>query len=139
LQKTSFDFGKTGIFYENEDLKKSDGADEGILKIGFSQTIEFPTTYFAQSKYNKQYTLLAQANLENSGKELIQNVQSAYYYLWYTVSRQELLQHQDSLFADFEAAAALRFQAGETNKLSCYQPKPGIKRYNLTCRPLIRS
>ena len=131
LQKTSFDFGKTGIFYENEDLKKSDGADEGILKIGFSQTIEFPTTYFAQSKYNKQNTLLAEVNLANTRKELVQNVQSAYFNLWYTVSRQELLQQQDSLFAEFEAAAALRFQAGETNKLEMLSAKAKHKEIQL--------
>ncbi|HLG35973.1 MAG TPA: CusA/CzcA family heavy metal efflux RND transporter, partial [Bacteroidia bacterium] len=117
LQKTSFDFGKTGLFYENEDLRKDKATDEGILKIGFSQSIDFPTTYFAQSKFNKQNTLLAKTNLSLTEKDLLLNVRSAYFNLWYTSAVQNLLKQQDSIYTDFENAATLRFTSGETNKL----------------------
>jgi len=117
LQKSSFDFGKTGVFFENEDLRKDDADEKGILKIGFSQSIEFPSLYFAQHKYNKQNTLIAKTNLSLTEKELLRNVRSAYYNLWFAVSRQSLLKQQDSVYTDFENAATLRFQTGETNKL----------------------
>jgi heavy metal efflux system protein len=52
LKKTAFDPGKTGIFFENEDLIKNEPDNHGVLKIGVTQTIDFPTTYFAQNKLN---------------------------------------------------------------------------------------
>ena len=116
LQKTAFDFGKTGVFYENEDLIK-DNDSEGIQKIGFSQTIDFPVTLFAQSKYNRQSTRIAKTNHSLSQKELLQNVRSAYFNLWYAVEKQKLFQQQDSIFTDFHNAASLRFSTGEIGKL----------------------
>jgi len=116
LQKTAFDFGRTGLFYENEDLvKESD--NEGILKIGFTQTLEFPSVWFAQSKFNKQSTLMAETSWSLSQKEIIQNVRSAYFSLWLAIEKQKLWRQQDSIYADFENAASLRFSTGETGKL----------------------
>lgn len=117
LQKTAFDFGKTGVFYENEDLNSSNKTDKGIVKIGITQSFDFPTTYFAQSRANKQNTLLAQTSLSLTEKELLQNVRSAYFNLGFAVSKQNLLKQQDSIYTDFESAAKIRFQTGETNKL----------------------
>lgn len=117
LQKTSIDLGKTGIFYENEDLNSSDKTDKGILKVGVTQSIDFPTLWFAQSKFNKQNTLISKTNLALTEKDLLREVRSAYYNLSFAVSKQNLLQHQDSIFSEFENAASLRFQTGETNKL----------------------
>lgn len=116
LQKTSIDLGKTGIFFENEELIK-DNSSDGILKIGFSQSIEFPTTYIAQSKLNKQQTRIAEAGLSLNEKELIRDVHFAYADLWLAVEKQKLWEQQDSIFAIFENAAALRYSTGETNKL----------------------
>ncbi|MEP7128271.1 MAG: CusA/CzcA family heavy metal efflux RND transporter, partial [Chitinophagales bacterium] len=117
LKKTAWDFGKTGVFYENEDLIKSDNADKGILKIGFTQTIDFPTTYVAQSKFNKQNVVVSQTAFTLAQKDILRNVRSGYFNLWFAVEKQKLLQQQDSIFADFENAATLRFNTGETNKL----------------------
>lgn len=116
LQKTSFDFGKTGVFYENEDLVKDNNTD-GIRKIGFTQSFDFPTTYFAQNKFNKQNVAIANTALSLSQKDLLRNVRSNYFNLWLVVEKQKLLQQQDSIFTDFENAASLRFTTGESNKL----------------------
>ncbi len=123
LQKTAFDLGKTSFFYENEDLIQGNNQSNGILKIGFSQSIEFPTTYLAQGRAGKQQTNIALSDLELSKKELVRQVRSAYFHLWLAVEKEKLFQQQDSLFADFETAAALRFQAGETNKLEMISAK----------------
>jgi len=117
LQKTSFDINNTQLFYENEDLNKSIPNDDGIVKMGISQTLEFPTVYTSQSKVNRQNTLIAQTGLSLSEKELIRNVKSVYFNLWHSVEKQKLLAKQDSIFSEFENAAELRFKTGETSKL----------------------
>lgn len=116
LQKTSVDLGKTEIFFENEELIK-DNATNGILKIGFSQTMEFPTTYVAQSKLNRQKTRLAEADLLLNEKELIRDIQFAYSDLWLATEKQKIWKQQDSISAEFERAALLRYNAGESNIL----------------------
>ncbi len=117
LKKIGFDLGKTTLFYENEDLIKDESSNDGILKIGFSQSIEFPTTYIAQNKVGKQNIAIATSNLALTEKELIRNVRCAYFNLWLATEKQKLFQQQDSIFTEFENAASLRFQTGETNKL----------------------
>jgi cobalt-zinc-cadmium resistance protein CzcA len=117
LQKTSFDLNKTGLFFENEDLVIDEPETDGILKIGISQTIDFPTVWFAQKKYNKQNTLIAETAYSLARKDLIRKVQSAYYELWARVEKQKLWAGQDSIFSEYEKAAAIRFSAGETGKL----------------------
>ncbi|HYV94070.1 MAG TPA: CusA/CzcA family heavy metal efflux RND transporter [Chitinophagales bacterium] len=117
LQKTAFDFAKTGLFYENEDLRSDQPDNKGILKIGITQSFEFPTTYFAQGKVNKQNTGIVRTNLSLVQKDLLRDVRSAYFNLWLAVEKQKLFMQQDSIFTEFENAATLRFNTGETNKL----------------------
>ncbi|MEO6165948.1 MAG: CusA/CzcA family heavy metal efflux RND transporter [Chitinophagales bacterium] len=136
LQKTGFDLGKTQIFYENEDLIK-DNSSEGILKIGFSQTIDFPTTYLAQSKLNRQQTGIAETNRSLTEKELIRDVRFAYFDLWLVVEKQKLWQQQDSVFASFADAATLRFSAGETNKLELISSQAKRKEIQLALQAAI--
>jgi len=117
LQKTSFDINNTQLFYENEDLNKSVPNDDGILKIGISQTLEFPTVYTSQSKINKQNTTIAKTSFSLAEKEITRDVKSAYFNLSYAVEKQKLLSKQDSIFSDYENAAELRHKTGETSKL----------------------
>ncbi len=115
LKKTSFDLPKTVLFFENED--KIESSDDGILKIGISQEIEFPTTYVAKSKINNQNVIISETVLALTGKELRNQVNAAYYELVFALNKNELLQTQDSLFANFENAAKRRYEAGESNNL----------------------
>ncbi len=117
LQKTAIDLNRTEIFYENEDLIKDNAAEDGILKIGLSQSIEFPTRFITQKKFNKQNTRFAETSLTLVQRQLVQQVRSAYFYLWLAIEQQNLLKQQDSIYTDFEAAATLRFSSGETGKL----------------------
>jgi cobalt-zinc-cadmium resistance protein CzcA len=117
LKKTAFDFGKTGIFFENEDLIKSEKDNKGVLKIGVTQTIDFPTTYFAQNKINKQNVILSQTSLALTEKELVRDVRGDYFILWFAVEKRKLFLQQDSIFTEFENAATLRYSTGETNYL----------------------
>jgi cobalt-zinc-cadmium resistance protein CzcA len=131
LRKTAWDFGKTGVFYENEDLVKSDNTNDGIVKIGFTQTIDFPTIYFAQNSFNRQIVTVAQSSFTLAQKEVLRDVRSGYFNLWFTVQKQKLLQQQDSIYTDFENAAALRFQTGETNQLELLSARAKHKEIQL--------
>jgi cobalt-zinc-cadmium resistance protein CzcA len=116
LKKTGFDLGKTGIFYENEDLN-SNQSDDGIIKLGFSQTIDFPTVWFAQKKYYKQSSLIEETNYSLAQKQLVLEISRAYYSIRMEKEKQKLWMHQDSVFSELEKAATARFNAGETYKL----------------------
>ena len=117
LKKTAFDLGKTGVFYENEDLIKSEKDNKGVLKIGITQTIDFPTTYFVQNKVNRQNVELSQTSLALTQKELVRDVRNGYFMLWFAIEKRKLFLQQDSIFAEFENAATLRYNKGETNLL----------------------
>ena len=117
FKKTAWDLGKTGVFYENEDFIKNEMDNKGILKIGFTQTIDFPTTYYTQNKFNKQSVIVAQSSFTLAQKEILRDVRSGYFKLWRAVERQRLFQQQDSIFTEFATAADLRFKTGETNRL----------------------
>jgi cobalt-zinc-cadmium resistance protein CzcA len=117
LRKTAWDLGKTGVFYENEDLIKNESDNKGVLKIGITQAVEFPTTYFAQNKFNKQNVAVAQTSFTLAQKDVLRDVRSGYFNLWFAVEKQKLLLQQDSIFSDFENAATLRYSTGETNRL----------------------
>ncbi|MEO5645371.1 MAG: CusA/CzcA family heavy metal efflux RND transporter [Bacteroidia bacterium] len=116
LKKSAWDFGKTGLFYENEDLIKGSSSD-GILKIGISQTLDFPTVYTSQHKVAEQNVLLSETSLSVNQKNMVREIRSAYYNLWFAVEKQKLLRQQDSIYADFEKAATLRFSTGESSYL----------------------
>lgn len=132
LRKTAWDFGKTGVFYENEDLIKNESNNNGVLKIGITQTIDFPTTYFAQNNLNKQNETLSQTSFTLAQKEMLRDVRSAYFNLWFAVEKQKLLLQQDSIFTDFENAAELRYKSGETNKLELISAKSKHQEIQLT-------
>lgn len=117
VKKSAFDLGKTGVFIENEDLIKNEPGNEGVLKIGITQSIDFPTLYFAQNKLNRQNVKLSQTSLSLTERELVRDVRIAYFTLWFTVEKRKLFMQQDSIFAEFENAAALRYSTGETNYL----------------------
>lgn len=117
LGKTAFGLENTVVFYENEDLLKSEPNDNGLLKIGITQGIQFPTVYAAQSKVNHQQLAISQTNYTLTEREMRQQVRVAYFRLLYALDVEKLLRRQDSIFTDFENAAGLRYQTGETNYL----------------------
>ena len=115
LMKTSFDLPKTGIFVENEDKTNSD--EVGLLKIGITQDIEFPTVYIAKGKINEQNISISNTEYALTQKEVIRDVTIAYYQLYYALQLQMLAENKDSIFGNYESAAKARFESGETNLL----------------------
>lgn len=121
LIRTGFSLPKTGLFFENEDLRPTD--NKGILKIGLSQTIEWPGLYTArktalqhQEKYMSYAKLLKALVLKRS-------LQKVYYTIWYYQSKQELWQQLDSIYASLANTAVLRVQKGESAGLDSIAAK----------------
>jgi len=112
LVKTFFDIPKTGLFAENEDLRPSD--NQGILKIGLSQSIEWPGIYSAKRKLLQQQMQSLRYTKDVKALEIKRNVQATYYTLWYHQSRQLLWQQLDSIFGESAAIARLRVRTGES-------------------------
>lgn len=117
LKGSAFDIGQTTLFYENEDLTHEVPESDGVLKIGIAQSLPFPTSFVAQSKLVKAGTALARSELAFTEHDLVRTVRLAYLDLVYTTDRLRLLRQQDSILADLERGAGLRFNTGEISAL----------------------
>lgn len=112
LTGTYLSLPKTGFFVENEDIRPSDHV--GILKIGVSQSIEWPGLYTARRSmlYAQAQTLTYSRQVK--ALELRSSLQQTYYTMWYLQSKQALWQDLDSLYTAIAKAARLRVKTGES-------------------------
>ena len=114
---SAIDIGQTTLFYENEDLARTLPESDGILKIGVSQSVRFPTVYAAQMGAAKANVALAESRAALSERELTQAVQLAYLDLLFAMDRLKLMRTQDSTLAELERSANLRYETGDTDNL----------------------
>ncbi len=112
LSKSYFSVPKTGFFVENEDLRPSD--NKGILKIGLSQSIEWPGIYAARKNLLEEQVRSLSYSRQVRALEIRRGVQLAYYTLWYHQSRQQLWKELDSVYQESATIARLRVRAGES-------------------------
>ena len=114
LKGSSFDLPKTDF---SLDYGQTNSIADNDTRFNVSQKFAFPTLYNSQNKLAKtkiEASELNEAVLEN---ELISQVKSTYYELWYLKSKQTVLQKQDSIYERFAYAANLRYKTGESNAL----------------------
>ena len=121
LQGTAFNPSNTSFFYSEEEVP-GNGADRsnlgtGINSYGLGQSFDFPTTYIQRSQLLKQRTLVAEKSYRLQQNELERQVATAYYKWVNGWQKVEFYNQLDSLYANFEKAAKLRFETGETSKL----------------------
>jgi len=114
LKGASFDIPKTEFGLE---YGQTNSVVDNDTRFSVSQTFAFPTLYSNQNKLSKAKIKASELNEEVLKNELIAQVKSAYYELWYLKSKQKLLQHQDSIYEGFQYAANLRFKTGQSNAL----------------------
>jgi len=112
LQSTWLEIPKTGIFIENEDMNPLD--TKGILKIGLSQSIEWPTVYKARRNLLQEQVKTFEITKQLKALEIKKNLQTTYYTLWYLQSKQHLWQRLDSIYTTLAKAAVLRVKTGES-------------------------
>ncbi|WP_276134267.1 CusA/CzcA family heavy metal efflux RND transporter [Polluticoccus soli] len=112
LSGTYFDIPKTGVFFENEDLRPSD--HQGILKIGLSQSIDWPGVYKAKRSLLQEQLRAVSYTKQLQALEIKRELQTAYYTLWYHQNRKQVLTTLDSFFHESAKIAQLRAHAGES-------------------------
>ena len=115
LKTTAYDFGTTSIYTGKEEV--GNGAVGIHNKIGFEQNdidiFSIPTKVnLANSKIK-----LAAISKELTEKELVRNVSLAWYKVLFAKRNKNLYQQMDSLYANFEKAAALKFKTQQTSKI----------------------
>lgn len=121
LIRTGFSLPKTGLFFENEDLRPTD--NKGILKMGLSQTIEWPGVYTAKKNALQQQVKYLDYAKQLKALEVKRLLQTAYYTIWYYQSKQQLWQHLDSIYATLANTAILRVKKGESAGLDSISAK----------------
>ncbi|RYZ53635.1 MAG: CusA/CzcA family heavy metal efflux RND transporter, partial [Sphingobacteriales bacterium] len=112
LTTTFLDLPKTGIFAENEDLRPSDR--QGILKIGVSQSLEYPGIYRARRHQLQEQVTSFSYSRSLKALELRRNLEVLYYTLWYHQSKYTLWQELDSFYHASAYIARLRAKTGES-------------------------
>ena len=127
---------KTGIFAENEDQRPSD--PKGILKIGVSQSLEWPGVYKARKNLLQQQVTSFEVARSIRALEIKRDVQSVYYNLWYLQSRQALWQRLDSIYTSLAQAAFLRVRTGESAGLDSIAASAKSQEVSVQVRQLVR-
>lgn len=86
-------------------------------KFGIAQTMSFPKVYAAQKAFLTEEWKSSVLNVGVKESVLKKQVAQVYYNLIYLQQKKNLLQKNDSLFAEFLRRATLRFDKGESNIL----------------------
>jgi cobalt-zinc-cadmium resistance protein CzcA len=136
LAGTWLDLSKTGIFVENEDLNPEDR--NGVLKIGVSQSLEWPGVYKAQRTLLQQQVRSTELSRQIRAREIKREVQTIYYTLWYLENRQQLWRRLDSIYASLAQAAILRVRTGESAGLDSIAAKARSREVRVQLRLLQR-
>ena len=127
---------KTGIFAENEDINPQDR--KGILKIGVSQSLDWPGLYKARKELLQQQVTSVELAKQIRALEIKRDVQSVYYTLWYLQSRQTLWKRLDSIYNSLAQAAFLRVRTGESAGLDSIAASARSKEVSVQLLQLFR-
>ncbi|MEJ7779274.1 MAG: CusA/CzcA family heavy metal efflux RND transporter [Daejeonella sp.] len=136
LAKTGLDIPKTGVFIENEDLSSLDS--KGILKIGLSQSIDWPGLYSAKRDLLNQQVTSVELAGQIKLAEIRRDLEKVYYNLWYLQNKQQLWRRLDSLYSSFAQAAVLRVRTGESAGLDSISAQAKSKETKLQLQLLNR-
>lgn len=113
--KTATALPKTGLFAENEDYRPSDS--KGILKIGVSQSVDWPGLYKAKKNLYTEQVKYFQVKESAIDASLKREVREVYYQLWYLQDKQHLFNRLDSIYRSLGAAAVIKVKTGDSRGL----------------------
>ena len=115
LQGATFDLPKTRIFIGQEEARLN--SPRAINSIGASQRLSLPMVYQKASQLQNERLSLANRQQSQVRQQQVKQVRQAYYQLQYGYARLSLYQRLDSVFANYQKAADIRYETGETGKL----------------------
>lgn len=136
LTNTWLEIPKTGVFAENEDLRPGDG--KGILKIGLSQSFDWPGVYKARRNLLQEQVKSVELSKQIRALEIKRDVQGIYYSLWYLQSKQGLWQRLDSIYGSLSKAAVLRVRTGESAGLDSISAQAKAREISVQLNLLLR-
>jgi cobalt-zinc-cadmium resistance protein CzcA len=115
LKKTAWSLGNTAVFTGGEEI----GGDGGVYTVlGFQQQNIDVFGIAPHRKLQRERIALARAALDLSQLELEYEVKRSYGTLYVARRQYALYTELDSVFADFERAAKLRYETQATSKLA---------------------
>ncbi len=85
--------------------------------ININQRIEYPTVYKNQLRLADERIKGSQYQLAVNQVDLSNNVKSAYYQFIYFINKRQLLNVQDTLYANLVKASTVRYRTGESTLL----------------------
>ena len=129
LKGTSFNLPKTDLGVE---YGQTNSIADNDTRFSISQTFEFPTVYSRQSKLNSSKVAASKLRQEVVQNDLVAQVSSTYYRLWFLKSKGNVLQRQDSIYSRFSYAAQLRYDNGESNALELATANAELADINIT-------
>jgi cobalt-zinc-cadmium resistance protein CzcA len=113
LKGAAVDLGKTNVDFQYGQFNSTTKDNSFTI----SQSFAFPTVYVWQSKLVSSKAKSSEWQLKITQLETATQVKQTYNQLLFLYSKQKLLAHEDSLYANFLKAAELRAKSGETTKL----------------------
>jgi len=114
LKGTSFNLPKTDL---GVDYGQTNSIADNDTRFSISQRFEFPTVYSNQNKLNNSRVTASQLRQAIVKNDLVAQVSSTYYRLWFLKNKEKVLERQDSVYSRFSYAAQLRYDNGESNAL----------------------
>lgn len=115
LKGTSFDLGSTQVFTGKEEYGNSLPGVQ--TTVGVQQGNIDLLSGFSKSKFYKERIALGEKFYVASEQQLVRNVMQAYDQINYYKAQLRFADQLDSTYANFKAAAQLRYDTGETGKL----------------------
>ncbi len=113
--KTATLVPKTGVFAENEDLNPAD--KNGVLKIGISQSVDWPGLYKAKRNLYNEQLKYYEASTATIDADLKRDIRTVYYQLWYLQDKQLLFHRLDSIYKSLSTAAVIKVKTGDSRGL----------------------
>ncbi len=115
LKATSYDFGITSVYTGKEEV--GNGVVGVQNQLGIDQSGIDVFGIFAKNKLANARTQQAVSALNLTEFLVVRDVRSAWYRALYAKKQWELFKQLDSLYADFQKAAELRFNTQQTSKI----------------------
>ena len=113
LQKTAWNIPQTGVSAEYGQFNSIYNDNRFVI----SQAIKFPTVYTRQKQLYTEEWKAGVLGADIRERDIKTEVTNTFYELIYLQKKKQLLQHSDTIYADFLEKASLRFKTGETNIL----------------------
>ncbi|MCO4293897.1 CusA/CzcA family heavy metal efflux RND transporter [Solitalea sp. MAHUQ-68] len=114
LKGTAIDIPKTEISLL---AGQYNGPSKQDKNITITQSLPFPTVFSANAALANEEIKSAELKKAVTVNELILKIKQTYYTIQYLLDRKQLLEQQDSLYAQFARASQLRYKTGESTLL----------------------